>query len=210
MGNYRQLIESLKRDGYLKTPAIIDAFLKIRREDFLPEDLKTEAAFNRPVLIGGGQTNSQPLTVALMLELLQPQAGQKILDAGSGSGWTSALLAEIVGDRGKVFAVERIDKIKQFGERNIGKYGFIKEGRVIVLNKDSYLGLPEEAPFDRILGSAALPEIPQTWKQQLKIGSVIVAPVDDIIYKLTKTSENKFEEEKFPGFVFVPMIKGKN
>ncbi len=210
MDNYQQLIKSLKQDGYLRTSAVIDAFLKIRREDFLPAELKNQAALNRALPIGEGQTNSQPLTVAFMLELLQPRTGQRILDVGSGSGWTTTLLAEIVGEGGKVFALERIEKIKQFGEQNVAKYGFLAEGRVVVLNQDGYLGLPEEVPFDRILGSAALPEIPRAWKEQLRIGGAIVAPVDDTIYKLTKTGENKFKEEKFPGFVFVPMIKEKH
>ncbi|MDP2934232.1 MAG: protein-L-isoaspartate O-methyltransferase, partial [bacterium] len=85
-----ELIKQLIKDGYLKTPLIIGAFEKIKREDFVPDDLKGEADINAPLPIGYGQTISQPLTVAFMLELLQPKPDDKILDIGSGSGWQTA------------------------------------------------------------------------------------------------------------------------
>ncbi len=95
------------------------AFKKIKREDFLlPED-RSKAGIDNALPIGYGQTISQPATVAFMLELLQPRAGDKILDVGSGSGWTTALLAEIVGKRGKVYGVERILELKNFGKQNL-------------------------------------------------------------------------------------------
>ena len=90
------LVDSLIREGWLKTPRIIEAFRKVKRIDFLPEDMKDLAELNEALPIGSGQTISQPLVVAFMLELLQPQKREKILDIGSGSGWTSALLAYIV------------------------------------------------------------------------------------------------------------------
>jgi len=99
------LIRQLIAQNYLRTPEIIKAFQKIKREDFLPDYLKNEAEENYPLPIGFGQTISQPLTVAFMFELLQPQRGHKILDIGSGSGWTTALLAEIVGEEGRVYAI---------------------------------------------------------------------------------------------------------
>lgn len=92
----KNLVEHLRNGGYLKTPKIIDAFLNIDRIDFVPENLKEDAYLNIPLPIGKGQTISQPLTVAFMLELLGPKYGDKILDVGAGSGWTSALLAYIV------------------------------------------------------------------------------------------------------------------
>ena len=91
------LINELINSGYLKTPEIVSAFKKIKRQDFVrPEDAE-RAEINAPLVIGYGQTISQPATVAFMLEKLQPKRGEKILDIGSGSGWTAALLAEIVG-----------------------------------------------------------------------------------------------------------------
>mgnify|MGYP001575730005 FL=1 len=99
------LIDSLIKEGWLKTPKIIDAFQKIKREDFLPDNLKDSAEVDAAMPIGFGQTISQPLTVAFMLELLQPKEGDKILDVGSGSGWTTALLASIVGPAGEVMGL---------------------------------------------------------------------------------------------------------
>ena len=93
------LIDNLIQQGYLKTPRIIEAFRKIKREDFVPEELKYETEGNYPLSIGHGQTISQPLTVAFMLELLQPQPGDRVLDIGSGSGWVTILLACIVSQR---------------------------------------------------------------------------------------------------------------
>ena len=119
------LIDSLIQQGWLKTPEIIEAFRKIKRIDFLPEDMKDLAELNEALPIGYGQTISQPLVVAFMLELLQPKKGEKILDIGSGSGWTSALLADIVSQKensGKVIAIEFIPELKEFGEKNVAKY----------------------------------------------------------------------------------------
>jgi len=115
------LIDSLIEDGWLKTPRIIEAFRKIKRADFMSDDIKNLAELNEALPIGYGQTISQPLTVAFMLEQLQPEPCQKILDIGSGSGWTSALLAHIVGLEGKVIAIEIIPKLKEFGKRNTAK-----------------------------------------------------------------------------------------
>src|SRR3989344_3889502 len=101
------LLDELIKEGYLKSPEIIEAFSKIKRRDFLPADLAGEESVNAPLPIGHGQTISQPLTVAFMFELLQPGTNQKVLDIGSGSGWTTAMLAELVKPKGKVYAIER-------------------------------------------------------------------------------------------------------
>ena len=108
------LVKDLIYSGYLKTDRIIDAFSKIRRVDFVPEDLESAAQANIPLPIGQGQTISQPLTVAFMLEKLEPLPGNKILDVGSGSGWTAVLLAHIVGEKGKVIGMERIKELCDF------------------------------------------------------------------------------------------------
>ena len=99
------LTDSLIKDGWLETPRIIEAFKTVKRADFMTKDTKSLAELNEAVPIGMGQTISQPLVVAFMLEQLQPEPGDKILDVGSGSGWTSALLGEIVGLKGKVVAI---------------------------------------------------------------------------------------------------------
>ena len=202
------LIESLIREGWLKTPRIISAFQKIKREDFLPEDTKNLADLNEALPIGYSQTISQPLVVAFMLELLQPQEGDKILDIGSGSGWTTALLAEIIGKNGKIIALELIPKLKEFGENNIKGYNFIKTGVVEFICADGSRGYEKEMPYDRILVSASVQdEIPKAWKEQLKINGRIVVPVKNSIWLIIKKSETEFEEKEYPGFVFVPLIE---
>ena len=201
------LINNLIDQGWLKTLTIIEAFRKIKRKDFMPEEMLGLADLDRALPIGFNQTISQPLTVAFMLELLQPKLGDKILDIGSGSGWTSALLAEIVGIKGRVWAIELIPELKEFGEKNIAKYNFIKKGIVECVCADGTKGYKKEAPFDKILCSAAAQkEIPLTWKEQLKINGRIVSSVDNSIWLFVKKSEKEFEEIEYPGFVFVPLI----
>ena len=202
------LIDSLIEEGWLKTPKIIEAFRKIKRVDFLPKGMENLAELNEALPIGCGQTISQPLVVAFMIEQLQPQPGEKILDIGSGSGWTTALLAEIVGDKGKVIAMEIIPELKKFGEKNVAKYNFIKRGQVQFICTNGSKGYEKEAPFDGILVSASIQqaEVPRTWKEQLKIGGRIVTPIGSSIWLLTKKSEKNFEEIEYPGFAFVPLI----
>lgn len=200
------LINSLIGDGWLKTKRIIKAFRQIKRVDFLPEDIKDLDELNEALSISHGQTISQPLTVAFMIELLNPQPGEKILDIGSGSGWTSSLLAEIVGPKGKIIAVEVVPELKEFGEKNVSKYNFIKKGTIEFICTNGSKGYNKEAPFDKILASASAEKIPQEWRNQLKIGGRIVAPVGFSIWLLIKKSDSEFEEIEYPGFAFVPLI----
>jgi len=202
------LIEQLVSQGWIKTPRIIEAFKKIKREDFLPEEIKHLSELNEALPIGYGQTISQPLVVGFMLEKLNPQPGEKILDIGAGSGWTSALLGEIVGEKGEVIALEIIPQLKEFGEKNVKKYNFIKKGIVKFILGDGSKGYKKEAPFDKILCSASCENnIPSSWKEQLKINGIIVSPVNTSIWVLKKISKNKFEKFEYPGFVFVPLVK---
>ncbi|MCD6271243.1 protein-L-isoaspartate O-methyltransferase [bacterium] len=230
----KQLVEKLIKSGYLKTPKIIEAFLKIKREDFLPQDLKHLAALNEALPIGYGQTISQPLVVAFMLEKLEPKEGEKILDIGSGSGWTTALLAYLVSQegnskpqtlnskqyqnlnvqnskqknlQGKVIALEIIPELKEFGERNVAKYNFIEKGIVKFICADGTEGYPEEAPYDKILCSASAKALSEAWKKQLKIGGKIVTPIGTSIWVFEKIKEDDFVSQEFPGFVFVPLIE---
>jgi protein-L-isoaspartate(D-aspartate) O-methyltransferase len=201
------LIDSLIEEGWLKTPRIIEAFRKIKRIDFLPEDTEDLAELNEALPIGLGQTISQPLVVAFMIEQLQPQSGDKILDVGSGSGWTSALLGEIVGEEGKVIAIEVIPELMEFGKKNVEKYNFVKEGRVIFVCTDGSKGYQKEAPFDKILVSATAERVFPAWKEQLKTGGRIVTPISSSIWLFIKKSETDFQETEYPGFAFVPLIE---
>lgn len=208
-----KLIQSLINDGYLRTPALIEAFRKIDRADFVPEDQKKDAYENYPLPIGFGQTISQPLTVAFMLELLEPKPGEKILDVGTGSGWQTALLAQIVGSSpaggGKIIAIERIADLFMLAGKNIGKYGSIENGIVKMINGDGSKGYSAEAPFDKIIAAAAGEKIPDAWKEQLKIGGRIIAPIKRSIVVLDKKGYKDFEEKQYFGFSFVPLISGE-
>ncbi|MCD6471162.1 protein-L-isoaspartate O-methyltransferase [bacterium] len=203
------IIEQLVKDGYLKTPRIIKAFRKIKRKDFVLPQLKSEAEMNYPLTIGFGQTISQPLTVAFMFELCQPKKGNKVLDIGSGSGWTTALFAEIVGKEGKVYGIERIEELKNFGEGNTKKYDFVSSGRAVFICGDGSKGLKEHAPFDVIHVGAAAASIPRPLLKQLKVGGRLVIPVglkSQEIVLVKKIASDRYKEERYPGFIFVPLI----
>lgn len=204
------LIQELVEDGYLKTPMIIEAFRKIDRKDFILEEYGNEAYGNYPLPIAGGQTISQPLTVAFMLELLEPKAGEKILDVGAGSGWQTALLAQIVGEHGKVVAIERLPELFMFAGKNIMKYDFVEKGIVKLVHGDGSKGYEAEAPFDKIIAAAAGERIPETWKEQLRVGGKIVAPVKQSVVVLEKTAPKEFQEKQYFGFSFVPLISGEH
>jgi len=141
-----------------------------------------------------------------MLEKLQPAAGQKILDIGSGSGWQSAILAEIVGPAGQVIGLEIKDELAKLGLKNLGRYNF---SNLRMLKGNGRPGLKNEAPFDRIIVAAAAEAIPGPLKEQLKVGGRLVMPVgrswQDVMV-VDKIGQNNFTEKYFPGFMFVPLI----
>jgi len=204
--NNQELVNSLIKTGYLKTPEIIQAFLDIDRKDFVLKEDRNDAYQNHPLPIGYGQTISQPATVAFLLELLQPKPGQKILDIGSGSGWQTALLANIVGEKGEIFAIERIPELAEFSKKNIKKYfnKGIKEEILELICGDGSEGLPNNKPFDRIIAAAEFQEIPDILRKQLKEDGRMVLPVKQSVCLITKK-----EVQEFPGFIFVPLIKNK-
>jgi protein-L-isoaspartate(D-aspartate) O-methyltransferase len=201
-----KLVNNLIKDGYLKSDSVIDAFSEVQRIEFVPREFELQSEANIALPLGYGQTISQPLTVAVMLELLDVQRGSKVLDVGSGSGWTTALLSHIVGEEGKVVGVEIIKELKDLGEKNVDKYGYIKKGIAEIHNTDGSRGFAEQSPYDRILVSAAAPEVPQELKDQLKIGGKMVIPVKSSLLYLEKRGADDFYKEEFPGFSFVPLI----
>ena len=203
-----ELISNLINDGYLKTAAIIDAFRAADRKDFIPEELKSRAYENIALLIGSRQTISQPLVVAFMLELLDLKPGEKLLEIGTGSGWNTALMAKIVGEGGKICSMERIAELYNFAKINLAKYQFVGQGIVELILGDGSIGYKEQAPFDKIIAAAAGDEIPVEWKEQLKIGGRIVAPVKDSIMVVNKLTRDNFEQKEYFGFSFVPLVKG--
>jgi protein-L-isoaspartate(D-aspartate) O-methyltransferase len=202
-----QLVNELIARRALKTRSIISAFRRTDRQKFVHPETAAEAYGDYPLPIGFGQTISQPYTVAFMLELLAPRPGEKILDVGSGSGWTTALLAHLVGEKGRVFGVEIVPELVAFGQENLKK---CKLPQAEVRPAGKTFGLPEEAPFDRILVSAASSKtVPPELLAQLKTGGTMVIPLGNSIMRLRKTAAGKTEVEEFPGFVFVPLVSGE-
>lgn len=200
--NQKQLTEYLISTGVLRSKPIIEAFQTIDRADFVLPQYKSETYEDYPLPIGQGQTISQPTTVVFMLELLQPEKGGHVLDVGSGSGWTTALLADIVGREGEVWGVEIVPELVELGNNNLQKYNF-PWARIVQAGET--IGFPDKAPFDRILVSASGEELPEELIKQLKIGGRLVIPIRNSIWQIDKTSENIFKELEFPGFVFVPL-----
>lgn len=198
-----QLIDKLVSDGKLKTPAIIDAWRKIDRVDFVAEDQKLHAYEDRPLPIGFGQTISQPTTVAFMQELLDPRPGQVILDVGTGSGWQAALLGQIVGERGKVYGVERIEALRALGQSRIQRAG-IKNTEINLAIQP--IGWPAAAPYDRIICAASADVVPKELLEQLKIKGKAVLPVKNSLFYFERKNRTDFISREYPGFVFVPLI----
>lgn len=179
------------------------AFINIPRENFLPSGQKHYADLDVALRIGFGQTNSQPTTVRMMLSWLEPRAGDKILDVGSGSGWTTALLGNIVGPNGKVYGVEKIPQLRKMGKINCQKMNI---ANVYFHLAGKEYGLPEESPYDRILVSASAPVLPKELLSQLKIGGRMVIPINYDILVIDKISDGKFNKTVHPGFIFVPLF----
>ena len=200
----QRLISELIDYGYLKTPLIIDAFRKVPREEFVEQEYRKQAYVNEPLPIRAGQTISQPLTVAAMTEALQPQKGQKILEIGAGSGYQTAILAEVVRSTGKIITLERKRELAVFARENLKNCGY---KNVLVLHSDGKNGYPKEAPYDRVIVTASANEVPKALIDQLKKGGKLVIPVGNEMMLLEKNNELK---KTFLGnYVFVPLLDEK-
>lgn len=159
----------------LGAPRVREAMRAHPRERFLPRRVRRRASYDGPLDIGHGQTNSQPRTVRDMLELLDVRPGHRVLDVGSGSGWTTALLAELVGPTGSVLGLERVPELVQAGARAVQAEGMPWAGVRAV--EPGVLGAPEEAPFDRVLVSAMASRMPEELVAQLGARGILVVPV---------------------------------
>jgi protein-L-isoaspartate(D-aspartate) O-methyltransferase len=179
-----------------------EAFAATPRAQFLPRLARARASYDGPIGIGRGQTNSQPRTVRDMLRLLEVRPGDRVLDVGSGSGWTTALLAHLTGPGGEVVGVELEPELVVFGRRNLqhSKRPWAR----IEQAQPGRLGWPEGAPFDRILVSAEARHLPQELVDQLGDEGRMVVPVAGTMWLVRKT-EHGTEVSEHGGYRFVPL-----
>lgn len=180
------------------------AMAAVSRADFLPRGARAHAHVDAPILIGHGQTNSQPTTVRIMLKLLEVHPGQRVLDVGAGSGWTTALLATLVGPGGQVIGVERHESLIAGANAALAPYSHSVAH--IRLATKGILGAPEDAPFDRILVSAEAERLPMELTDQLADGGVMVIPVRGTMLRVTREGDDA-QVTRHGGFAFVPLIE---
>jgi len=205
--NKAELLQRLKTMGFSKK--IINAFSNVKREDFVSGEFKEQAYEDTALPIGHGQTISQPYTIAVMLSELDLKPGQKVLEVGSGSGYFLALISEIVEEDGSVFGLEVVKELAKKSKESLssGNHKNVK-----VYSRNGFNGLPEEAPFDRILVSAAVRNIPQALLKQLKDKGILVAPKgprfqQDIVV-IQKQGGKFITKSEIKGFIFVPFVEG--
>ena len=177
---------------------------RVDRADFLPPAARRHAPYDLPIAIGHGQTNSQPYTVAFMLRLLDVHPGHRVLDVGAGSGWTTALLHELLDGTGHLTAVELVPELVEFGQANLDAAGVDVR---IEQATDGVFGLPEQGPFDRILVSAEATELPADLVEQLRIGGVMVIPVDGTMLRVERINEDEAAITEHGAFRFVPLLR---
>jgi protein-L-isoaspartate(D-aspartate) O-methyltransferase len=179
-----------------------EAFRANPRARFLPAGQVAHASWDIPLTIGHGQTSSQPSTVARMLRLLDVPEGARVLDVGSGSGWTTALLAHLTGPTGSVVGVELEPELAAWGAANVAATGF--GWARIVQALPGVLGLPDEAPFDRVLVSAEARALPELLVDQLAEGGRMVAPVAGGLSIVDRTADGR-HVVRLEGYRFVPL-----
>ena len=184
-------------------PAVLSAMGAVQRHRFIPENYRSQAYEDHPVMIGEGQTISQPYIVALMTDLLDLTGTERVLEIGTGSGYQAAVLAEIVDD---VYTIEIKEPLARSAARALEESGY---GSVKTLLADGYYGWEEHAPFDRIIITAAVNHVPPPLLDQLSDGGILVMPLGDpfsyqMLVRITKTGDD-YTVRQITGVLFVPM-----
>lgn len=207
----KHLADRFKRDGYISDNKIYEAFMKVPREEFVLEETRSLAYEDHPLPIQRNQTISAPHMCVLILSFGDFKSGQKVLEVGSGTGYQAALIAELVKPNGFVYGIERHDVVAEFGMVNLERTGY--SDNVLVIAGDGTLGWPDDEilPFDRIVITAAGPQIPQPLLDQLKIGGKLYMPLGDILIsqywvEVTKLNESEIKRKNLVEVQFVPLI----
>ncbi|HQJ16024.1 MAG TPA: protein-L-isoaspartate(D-aspartate) O-methyltransferase [Candidatus Omnitrophota bacterium] len=187
----------------IKDKRVLEAMRHVERDRFVPENEKSRAYNDYPLPIGSNQTISQPYIVALMTELLELTGNEKVLEIGTGSGYQTAILSELAGS---VFTIERIPELANRAKSLLQEIGY---GNIHIRNADGSLGWEEEAPFDRIIITAAAPDIPAPLAAQLAEGGILVYPRGQSFQQemtVAKRIKGKIESGRICSCVFVPLI----
>jgi protein-L-isoaspartate(D-aspartate) O-methyltransferase len=213
--DWGKLVDRLIKDGILRSPDVTRALRAIPRVKFLPENMQAYGAVDTPLPIGFGQTASAPHMVSIMNEALQLQVGNKVLEVGAGSGWHAATIAEIIApnkapssERGHVYTVEIVPELAEIARRNIMQAGY--GDRVTITHGDGSLGYTEKAPYDRVVVTAAAPDVPKPLIDQLKFNGIMLIPVGDAslfqtLMRITKADGDRIKQENLGGVAFVPL-----
>lgn len=205
-GLRKKLVEELKAKG-IEDEQLLAAINSIPRHLFMDNAFINFAYKDQAFPIGADQTISQPYTVAFQSQLLQLKPKHKVLEIGTGSGYQTCVLMEL---QAKVYSIERHRSLHLKSKKQLNELGYFPK----LFFGDGFLGLPTFAPFDGIIITAAAPEIPDSLKQQLKIGGRMVIPLGEgenqKMLRITKLAENEYAKEEFGDFSFVPMLKNKS
>lgn len=203
-GARRRLVESLRAKG-IQNEAVLAAIAAVPRHWFLDSAFETQAYEDKAFPIGKGQTISQPYTVAFQTQLLQAQKREKVLEVGTGSGYQAVILAALGA---RVFTLERQSMLY---ERSNALIQQLRINNIRSYLRDGYQGLPELAPFDKIIVTAAAPKVPEGLQEQLRVGGKMVVPIGEKtqeMYCIKRLSEHEFEAKVYGQFKFVPFLDG--
>lgn len=209
MKKFRQARQKMVKEQIaargIQSKAVLDAMKQVPRELFIPERLSLYAYDDTPLPIADGQTISQPYIVGLMTEALNLDDGKKVLEIGTGSGYAAAVLAQIAKE---VYTIERIEHLVQEASKALAEFGC---SNAHVIHADGTLGWEEQAPYDAIVVTAGGPKVPDTLKNQLKVGGCLVMPVGSSehsqqLVRVTRVSEDEFRSEDLADVRFVSLI----
>ena len=201
-GAKQKLIAILREKG-ITDQNVLAAFDKVERHKFVESFMESKAYLDIALKINCEQTISQPFTVAFQTQLLKIQKGDKVLEIGTGSGFQAAILSAVGA---KVYTIERQEGLYKETRRLLDEI----DHKIFTFFGDGFNGIPQYAPYDKIMVTCGAPDIPASLINQLKINGLMVIPVGENTQKMirvTKTGENAFTKEEFGDFVFVPMLK---
>ena len=202
----KKVLTQFWKENIEPTEEALKAFNEVDRKNFVPESIRNLAYEDAPLPLLRGKTISQPTTVMIMTTALELKEGQKVFEIGTGSGYQAAIIAKITGEKGKVITTEVIPELVTFARQNLQKAGITNAK---VYEEDGSKGLKEEAPFDRVIITAACKEIPKPVLEQLKPEGVVVAPIgnaqEQSLVKGTKDKNGRLQIEVIGPFVFTPM-----